>query len=242
MSTSDCQNLLILTSIESSLDRLSEAAWNIRMMEENYHQADQFRWSLNSFLRVIKEVVQILTMDLQNKPEILKWFKIEKTKILQDPFIKNLFDQRNFVVHQSMLKPASSGSIGFTRGKGLKLGIGMPINPLEDSKVAILKYIRHVAKDKDFFGILYTEKDGSGEYTCVHREWCLDIFPGHEVIEMSVKAWGLVRDLVYQTACQLGANIIEPEFEMADKNRFQFEIYNPEWIKEELDAAKASLA
>ncbi len=237
----ECPNLLILSSIESSLDRLNEAAWSIRMMEDNYHQADQFRWSLNSFLRVIKEVIQILTMELQNKPEILECFKIEKARIHEDSFMKNLFKQRDFVVHQSMLKPASSGSVGFTRGKGLKLGIGMPINPLEDSREAILKYIQHVATDKDFLGILYTEDDGGGEYTCVQREWRLDILPEHEIIELSASAWQVVGDIVYEVASRLGADIIKPEFELADKNKFQFEIYHPDWIKEQLALAKTTL-
>lgn len=45
-----------------------------------------------------------------------------------------------------MLKPASSGSVGFTRGRGMKLGLGLPIDPLSDSKEAIKRYIYTAAK------------------------------------------------------------------------------------------------
>ena len=40
-----CPNFQILQLLESSLDRQEEAAWCIRQMEQNYHEADKFRWS-----------------------------------------------------------------------------------------------------------------------------------------------------------------------------------------------------
>lgn len=241
MSTDECPTRSILKSLESSLDRLEEAAWFIRMMEEHYHQADRFRWSLNSFLRTIKEVLQLVTMEVQQHREVSAWLRGEKKKLSQEPLIDFLFKQRDMVVHKSMLKPASKGTVGFTRGRGLKLGLGIPIDPLADSEDAILRYIHIAAKDKDFLGILYTEEDGGGEYTCVQREWRLDRFPDQELTQLAAQAWERVAKITLEAATKLGATVIDPKFELRNPNQVQFEIYPPEWVKEQLAAAKARI-
>ncbi len=241
MHTESCPNQEILKSLSSTLDRLEESAWHIRMMEQHYHRADCFRWSLNSFLRSLKEVVQLLTMDVQGKPEIVKWLRAEKEKLNDEPLIAFLFKQRDIIVHRAMLKPASKGTVGFTRGRGLKLGLGMPIDPLADSETAILRYIHIAAKDKDFLGILYTEEDGGGEYTCVQREWRMDQFPDTELTELAAQAWERVAKLTLDTATKLGASVIEPNFELQNPDRVQFEIYRPDWVKEQLETAKSRL-
>jgi len=237
-----CPNYSILKSLESSLDRLNEAAWFIHMMESHYHQADQFRWSLSSFLRTLKEVLQLVTMEVQSNKELSAWFRTEKERLHNDPLLSYLFKQRDIVVHKAMLKPASKGMVGFTRGRGLKLGMGMPIDPLDDSERAILKYIYFAAKDKDFMGILYAEEDGSGEYTCVQREWRLQQFPDEELTRLAATAWEAVAKVTYEVATRLGAEVVEPTIELGHPNQVQFEIYNPAWIKEQLERAKAEIA
>lgn len=242
MPAKPCPNLEILQSLQSSLDRLQEASWFIRMMEEHYHKADQFRWSLCSFLRSLKEVLQLVTMEVQNNKDMVDWLRGERNRLSEDPVVSYLFNQRDVVVHRAMLKPASKGTVGFTRGRGLKLGLTWPIDPLDDSKVAILKYIHFAVKDEDFLGILYTDADGSDEYTCVQREWRLDQFPDEEVTSLAAKAWELVAQVTYEAATRLGAKVGEPKFMLGNPNQVQFEIYNPEWVKEQWEAAKRHLA
>ena len=109
----------------------------------------------------------------------------------------------------------------------------------EDSEIAILKYIHHVAKtDFDFLGILYTEEDGGGEYTCVQREWRLQQFPDKELTQLAAEAWERVAQIVLGTAEKLGAEVIAPTFQLQNQNRIHFEIYNPEWVKEKFQLAK----
>jgi hypothetical protein len=242
MAPENCSNHAILQSLESSLDRLEEAAWFIRMMEDHYHKADRFRWSLNSFLRALKEVVQLVTMEVQQRPAVSAWLRAEKQALSQEPLISLLFKQRDVVVHKSMLKPASKGSLGFTRGRGLKIGLGLPIDPLADSELAILRYIHHAAKDTDFLGILYTEEDGGGEYTCVQREWRLEQAPDQELTSLAAHAWERVAKLTTDAASRLGAHVIEPKFELRNPHQVQFEVYAPSWVKEQLALAKDRIA
>ena len=236
-----CDNFSILMSLESSYDRLQECAWFIRMMEQHYHQADQLRWSWNSFLRTLKEVVQMITIEVQGNKDVKSWFDSEKKDLHNDGLIKFLFQKRNHMVHTSIFKPSSNGMIGFTRGRGLKLGLGLPIDPLEDSEVAILKYIDHAVSETDFFGILYSEEDGGGEYTCVHREWRLKGYGDAEVTHAAAQAWNKISHILFEVAQRLGAKVVELRFELSAPNDVQLEIYPPEWIKQKIDDARAHI-
>lgn len=234
-----CPNYEILKQLESSFDRLNEAEWHIRKMEEHYHQADQYRWSLNSFLRALKEVLQLVTMEVQHHEELREWYKEERKSISQDPIVGFLFKQRDIVVHKARLKPASKGTVGFTKGRGIKLGIGMPINPLEDSETAMLHYIWYAAKESDFLGILYTEEDGGGEYSCVEREWRMDEFPDEEIIDLAARAWEKVAAVLGSVGSKLGAQVKAPALKLHNPNMVRVQVYNPEWIRENLEQAKA---
>ena len=237
-----CPNKEVFESLSSTFDRLEESAWFIRLMEENYHSADMFRWSLSSFLRALKEVMQLLTMELQKDRVASSFVNEKKAELSSDPLIKYLYKQRDIIVHKSMLKPASTGSVGFTRGRGMKLGVELPIDPLSNSEEAVKKYIYIAAKDEDFLGILYTEEDESGEYTCVERQWRLSEFPDTELTELAATAWEKVAQALFDVAGTMGAQLIKPTFELGNPNNVRFEIYEPDWIKEQLDYFKKQIA
>ncbi len=120
----------------------------------------------------------------------------------------------------------------------MKLGLGLPIDPLRDSEEAIKRYICTAAKKTDFLGILYTEEDGGGEYTCVQRQWRLSQFPEMEITELAASAWEKVAQAFFDVAGQMGAKLIKPTFKLGDPNQVQFEIYDPEWVKEQLEYFK----
>lgn len=234
----ECSNRKVFDQLSSTFDRIDEAAWFIRLMEEHYHQADKFRWSLNSFLRALKEIMQLASIEVQKDKALIDYVRAKKKELSDDPLIFHLYKQRDIVVHKSMLKPASNGMVGFTRGRGMKLGMGLPIDPLSDSEEAIKKYIYHSVKNTDFMGILYTEDDGGGEFTCVQREWKLSQFPDDEITKLCASAWEKVTQAFFDIAAQMGAQLIKPTFTLGNPNKIQFEIYNPTWVKEQLEICK----
>ena len=120
----------------------------------------------------------------------------------------------------------------------MKLGLGLPIDPLSDSEESIKWYIYFAAKETDFLGILYTEEDGCGEYTCVQREWKLAQFPEDEITKLAATAWERVAQSFFDVAGEMGVQLIKPTFELSNPNHVQFEIYKPEWVKEQLENAK----
>lgn len=239
----NCKNYQIFKGLESSFDRLNEASWNIRQMENNYHNADQFRWAFNGFLRTLKEIISMLSAELQNdNQEIKKIIKSKKEELKNDLLVSFLSKKRDFVVHRSMLKPESKGYIGYFRGSTLKLGLKVPINPLDDSLKAMERYIYILAKDEidtgsGIFPVLQTEEDGSGEYTGIQREWKLPDFPD-ELLILATKAWNKVASVVFNIAITKGAELTVPVFETQDINKTQIELYDPEWISEKLEEAR----
>lgn len=141
-----------------------------------------------------------------------------------------------------MLKPESKGYIGYFRGSTLKLGLNVPINPLDDSVLAMEKYIFILAKDEidtgsGIFPILQTEEDGSGEYTGIQREWKLQEF-SDELVVLASKAWNKVASVVFNIAVLKGAKLTVPVLKIQDINKTRIELYDPEWISEKLEEAR----
>jgi hypothetical protein len=233
----NCPNSVAVKTLSSSLDRLNEAQWYVQLMQEHYHCAEKFRWALSSFLRSTKEISQIISMEIQQHKDLNQWYKKENKERHKDPIVSYLVKQRDVVVHQKMLETASKGTVGFTRGKGIKLGIGRDINANYDSTDAILDYISFAAKNVDFLGILYTEEDGIGEYTCVQREWRLSSFPETEITTLCAHAWESVAKLIIDLAKQLGTDFIYPKLDIRPIDEVELEIYNTEWIKDKLEIA-----
>lgn len=173
-----------LHKIEASLDRFREAHYWIHMLEENYHEADPFRWYLNSFLKAIKEVPLLLASELQNEHGFKEWFSAQRKHLHADPLVGYLAKQRDLVVHRGMLLPGSSCMVGVTELRGMKLGIGLRADPREDSD-AVMDRFFHALSKHDLEGLLVADSDS---IPCVQRTWKLDELDG-EVVELCAQAW-----------------------------------------------------
>lgn len=184
----------------SALDRFQEAHFWIHMMEQYYHNADQFRWHLNVFLKALKEVPDLLQMAIQNDKDLVAWFRKQRDILRKDPLIDVLSRQRNLIVHSSMLVPQSSGTVGITEGRGIKAGLTAPIHPLEDSEAALLRYAVRF-RDIDFLGLVTPDEDS---LPCVQREWRLSEFD-EELVDLCARAWLRVGETIDAVLRRQGA-------------------------------------
>ncbi len=156
--------------IEASLDRWTEAHWHIHQMEEHFHVPDLFRYSLNAFVRSLKEIPQILTMELQNQPEYQKQFKPAIDELNQDPLFCVFRQKRDFIVHRGTLRLHSSGSVGTTEGRGFKIGFPLRVSPDESSDEAYARFMELCRRDEYFPNLLRPDCDsrlasgGHGEF------------------------------------------------------------------------------
>jgi hypothetical protein len=191
--------------IEASLDRFQEAHFWLHMVEQYYHVADPFRWHLNAFLRALKEIPQLLQMELQGDPAFKPWFAPLRKALRADPLIDALSAHRDFVVHRGMLLPKSRGFVGVvgvTEGRGMKLGIAFPIHALEDSDEGMRRYLVMSKEHGDIFGILSPDEDSM---PCVQREWLLPEFE-LEVSELCARAWLRLAETIEAVLAWLGAH------------------------------------
>lgn len=109
-------------------------------MEANYHTPDLFRYSLNSFIRAVKEIPQILKMELQNHREYKTVFKPMIDSLRSNEMLSLIQKKRDFIVHQGMLEMLSKGSVGTTEGRGIKISIPFHVAPSESTQEAYERF------------------------------------------------------------------------------------------------------
>lgn len=189
--------------LSAAIDRFQEAHLWLHMMEEHYHSADMFRWYLNVFLKALYEVPIHTSNGLQNEPGFPKWFRERRETLGEDPLIAALSKTRDKIVHHKMLIPKSRATVGVTEGRGIKLGMGFPINPLADSDRGMEIYLLTAKERGDFLGILIPDEDS---VPCVEREWRLDGFD-EEVVDLCARAWLRVGEAVAEAIARFGDNV-----------------------------------
>lgn len=212
-----------LGRIEASFDRFREAHFWIHGLENYYHHSEQFRWHLNAFLKSLKEVPQLLQMELQNLSGFSTWFRDQRKLLEQDPLIAHLSKQRDIVVHQRMLLPQSECTVGITELRGIKLGIGFPVNPREDSEHAMHLYLTMAAERGDLLGILRPDEDS---IPCVRRVWRLSGFD-EDIVALCARAWLRTGETVEAVIRWLGAEppVLSLDCRHADQN-VQFKLFD----------------
>ena len=186
--------------LRSTLDRMNEAHFWLHSMEDLYHHADQFRWCFNAFLRAFKEIPQIITMELQTDTKAAKWFKSYKKNLYEDPLIKALSKNRDFIVHKAMLLPESNGTIGLSNGSKMKFGVNYKIHPLDDSDKAMHDYL---LETEDIFGILHEDED---VIPCVGRSWKIKEFDD-ELANLCARAWITISNVICDAFEELGETV-----------------------------------
>lgn len=189
--------------LASTMDRHNEAHWLLHHLNAYYHQADAFRYSLNSFIRVMKEVPQLITMELQGQPGFSTWFAPHRAALFADPLFAKLAKQRDFIVHRGMLVPRSWAHVGVVNGpdKFFKLAIPFPASPLDDSDEIMRTVVAVCREVPTIRGLIRPEP---GQHPCISRRWELEAFPDEEIRHVAVRAWKRVGELIATALTWLG--------------------------------------
>lgn len=227
-----------IDKISAAVDRFQESHFWIHALENFYHYADPFRWHLNAFLKALKEIPQLLQMELQNEPGFPDWFREKNEKFRADLLVKYLAEKRDFVVHRGMLVPNSEAMIGITEGRGVKLGLTLPISPRDDSDDGMSNYLWHVAQARDTLGILVPDDDS---LPCVHRIWRLPRFED-EIVDVAARAWLRTGEVMNAVAEWLGEASQPLALDCRHTSQqVQFKLYSREKLREELATLRSEL-
>ncbi|MGC4080482.1 MAG: hypothetical protein QM702_26225 [Rubrivivax sp.] len=224
----------LLARIEPALDRFREAHFWIHGLEDYYHYSDPLRWHLNAYLKSLKEVPLLIQMALQNQTGFSKWFSARRDQLNTDPLIRHLGAQRDIIVHRGMLIPNSHGGLGVTEGRGFKLGLSFPLDPMEDSDHAMHRYLYYMRRPDalDFLGILADDDDS---LPCVHRVWKLEPFD-QELVDLAATALLRLGELVNTVVEWIGAER-QPLFLDCRHSgqRVQFKLYSRDNLRAQLE-------
>lgn len=172
--------------INSALDRWHESHWYLHQVENNYHDADTLRYSMNAFIRSTREIPDMITMALQNQKGFPAWHRpIKKSLEKDDELFKKIIKHRNFIVHKSILVPNSKAHIAAIRGFTVKMAFQFYVDPFEHSDVAIERFCASVSDNPVLFQMLMPDEV---QLLAVIREWHLDEIDS-EIIVAFRNAW-----------------------------------------------------
>lgn len=197
------------SSVAGTLDRWTECHWHIHQMEATYHEPDSFRFSLNSFIRAIKEVPQLLTMELQGHAEYKTKIKPMIQSLRSDPLMSLLHKKRDFVVHHGKLDVLSKGSIAATEGRIIKISFGFNVAPWESTQEAYERFKEQCKNDRVWRQMAGPDCDS---WPMVRREWHIQEFPDTELLELAIRAWRVVGTLLSEIVRQLGGEALDLAF------------------------------
>lgn len=214
----------------STLDRLAETEWHANQLVAYYHEANQFRWALNGFLRSAKEITQILQMECQSIDGFVKWYRTPRDAVRSDPVIALLGKRRDIVVHQKSLLPNSEAFIGISEGRGvLKLGLGVPANPLADSDDEMIRYCRFSAAKGD---LLQVFSDDEESLPAVQRTWRIDELPDEDIVALAFSSLEKLAGLVSDTDEWLTGSECKIEIERFEPRDVPVRMYSRERLRE----------
>jgi len=174
-------------------------------MEANYHSPDLFRYSLNSFIRAVKEIPQILKMELQNHSQYSSVFKPLIIKLYSNELLSVLYKKRDFIVHQGMLNVLSTGVAGTTEGRGIKMATGFKVEPYETTEEAYEKFKALLRKNHIIRHVIGPDCDS---WPMIRREWRIPELSS-ELLEVSVSAWKLCGDVISEIVVEFGGEPLE---------------------------------
>lgn len=204
--------------IEAAIDRWDESHWYLHQIEAHYHDADALRYSLNAFIRALREIPDMVKMALQNHKGFPAWHKARRKSLeLEDHLFSQIIRHRNHIVHKSMLKPKSKAYVASIRGYTIKMQFGFYIDPFEDSDAAMQRFIEMSKEDPILFQALSPDET---QVLALIREWHIDGFD-EEIIESFRNTWLRVTAYLSEILEYLGGE--------------QFPNYFPECFKDSRD-------
>jgi hypothetical protein len=156
-----------LKKINKAYDKFYELHYWLHEIENNYHNADQFRWLHNVFINTFQIMINQVRHALQDTFYKEKYAKIEEKHRSKENLFKRTNTQRNAIVHEEDLELNSSAFLCLiSNKKGCdKLSLLISNSNSKDSDLLIIQTLK---KDCPFYETFMNDED---YYLAVYREW-----------------------------------------------------------------------
>jgi hypothetical protein len=157
-----------LKKIDKAYDKFYELHYWLHEIENNYHNADQFRWLHNVFINTYQILLNQVCHALKDTSYKEKYTKIKEEHWSKENLFKRTTDQRNTIVHEEDLKLNSSAFLCLiSNKKGCdKFRLSISNNNSKDSDLLIIQTLKK--KDYPFYETFMNNEDYD---LAVYREW-----------------------------------------------------------------------
>ena len=140
---------------------------------------------------------------------------------------------RDFIVHRGMLAMASSGHVGTTEGRGIKIAIQFPVAPHESTDEAYERYKEYCKAENGFRGLSGPDCDS---WPMIRREWMIPDFPDTELLQLAIDAWTRSGQTISAIVEALGADPLDLSLSCRhDAERVKTKEYSQEEFFREVD-------
>ncbi len=192
--------------VSSAHDKTNEAHYFLHEMMEHYHDCDRFRYSLSAFLQAARSVTLLLQAELTARDGFEAWYHPWREKMKQNKTLTILNSERVRVVHKETLIPASTMFFGRFEYGRWKSGLdGLPLDPMEDSTRALVRYRALDEKGIGKFHYLEPQRSCNCVEYGLTRKWSLDVLEGKELTDFCTEAFAAIVEVVGAAHAWCGA-------------------------------------
>lgn len=192
--------------LSSACDKLEEARYFFHELIRNYHDPNEFRYSLSAFFQAARSTTEMIRTELARHRGFKEWWRVEYTSVKNDIELKQLIGFRDTTVHISSLIPASEMFAGHFKYGNPKAGLEMPLSPAIPTLQAFFDVRRVMANHE------HPHRSWSGEEFGIRRTWKLQEIPDRELVEFCMKCLNKYAMVLVHTHDWLGRSF-EPKLE-----------------------------
>lgn len=184
--------------IPATHDRLNESHYWWHEMARNYHEPNQFRWSLGAFLQSARSTTFMLQAERESFKDF-DWYAEWQSKARREPLLRWVNNARVQMVHQSALATNSWARFTCLFKKGDPRARRQIC---DDENEGPINFVLNPFACTHYYIKTGIAEDHPHEYL---RYWELDSLPNRELLEACAKVFDLLDGLSSEAHARAGA-------------------------------------
>lgn len=188
--------------IPATHDRMNECHYWWHEMARNYHEPNEFRWTLGTFLQAARSVTFMLQAEKASFQEF-EWYARWQSKARQEPLLRWVNDMRIQVVHQAVLATNSWARFTCLFKRGDPRARKRDVDDWDDGYNGPIDIILNPFLCTHYYIKNGIAEDHPHEYL---RHWEIDSLPGRELLEACADVVDLLQNLSDVAHAQVGAD------------------------------------
>jgi hypothetical protein len=187
--------------IPATHDRLNECHYWWHEMARNYHEPNQFRWSLGAFVQAARSVTLMLQAEKRSFQDF-QWYTRWQSKAQQEPLLQWINNTRVQIFHQSALATNSWARFTCLFKKGDPRARKRDPDDWDDDYSGPINVQFNPFLCTHYYIVHGIAEDHPHEYL---RHWEIDSLPNQELLEACANVLDLLQNISQVAHAQAGA-------------------------------------